>query len=165
MKPKQSRVPEPKAAQCRDAIALIRRTSGYTDVADDLDAWFASLDVIYDPNLPDRAQVSVLGTLILGPEPFEPPLLGLAETLVHEHHHRFRQHHLQKTVSVWAGIATRTPVMARYERPAWRAALAFVQTVRQHQVCDPAECDAEEHAIRTSWEIHYQIPLEPERDR
>jgi len=144
---------------------MIRRTPGHTVVADDLEAWFASGDVIYEPNLPDRAQVTVLGILILGPEPFDPPLLGLAETLVHEHHHRFRQHHLQKTVSVWAGIATRTPAMARYERPAWRAALAFVHAVRQHQICNPADCDSEEFAIRTSWEIHYQIPLEPEPDR
>ncbi len=160
MTPKSAPIHEPQVSRCRDAIDLIRRTVGYSAVADDLEGWFAAGNVRYDPDLSDRAQVSVLGFLILGPEPFEPPLLGLAETLVHEHHHRFRQHHFEKTVSVWAGLATRTPIMARYERCAWRAALRFVQEVRNQQLCDPAECDSEEHAIRTTWDIHYRIPLE-----
>ena len=141
------------------AVALIGAVPGYSAVAVELSAWKAKGQVRWDPGLPDRAVVHFLGHMTMGPEPFDGHLAGLAETLVHEHHHRFRQHHWQKTVSYWTGIATGSPPMARYERPATLASLRFLEDAARHGAVDRTTAVAEQNAIRKSWALHYRIPL------
>ena len=154
-------LPQPIASRTAQAVELIRSVEGYHAVADDLELWQRRRAVRYVATLVDRAQTTLSGLLVIGPEPFDGPLISLGETLVHEHFHRFRQGHLAKTTSFWIGVATRSPVMARYERPAWRAGLAFVRAARAQHAWDALECDAEEIAILRSFEHHYRMPLEP----
>ena len=85
--------------------------------------------IVINPQLSDRAQVDWRGTLSLGPQVFaeegDAGMVSLAGTLVHEAFH-LSQFPLLKTVSFWAGVATKTNVMARYERPAYEAQARFL---------------------------------------
>ena len=112
----------------REAIRLIEHVPGYTLTARELADLLSRGGIRFVPTLPDRGQATLIGIILLGPEPFEGHILGLAETLVHEAFHR-HQFPLLKTASFWAGVATRTPVMRRYERPAYEATMRFLETV------------------------------------
>ena len=92
----------------------------------------------------------------MGPEPFAPgsTLLGLAETLVHERFH-LTQNPLEKTVSFWTGVATKTDGMARYEKPAYQAAETFLERFRQTFPALAAESEAELVAVRDTFESSY----------
>jgi len=113
------------------ALDLIVATPGYEGVADDLARLDRAGRIRYAATLEDRAHAGQLGTITLGPEALATGPLSLAETLVHEHFHLKRQNPFHKTVSFWSGIATRTPIMARYERAAYWAALDFLHAVAQ----------------------------------
>lgn len=137
------------------ALELIRSTPGYETVAADLQSLHARGRVHYVPTLPDRAHAGLLGAITLGPEAVTGSALSLAETLVHEHFHLKRQSHLAKTVSFWAGIATRTPVMARYERPAYQAALDFLAAVARARPDLAGEAEAEAGAVGATFAAQY----------
>jgi hypothetical protein len=115
-------------ARLREAILLIGRTPGYAETARELAELLARGKIRFVPTLEDRGQATLTGVILLGPEPFQEGTLGLAETLVHEAYHR-HQFPLLKTASFWSGVVTGTPVMRRYERPAYEAALRFLEAV------------------------------------
>ena len=134
----------------QDAIRIIRTTPGYASVAVTLAQMASENRIRLDPNLQDRAQAGLLGTITLGPEAVESSPLSLAETLVHEHYH-LRQNPFLKTVSFWSGLATRTPVMKRYEQPAYQAAMDFLEAVKRARPSLANEAEAERTAIRQAF--------------
>ena len=131
---------------------------GYAPVAETLTRWLDAGRIVYVPTLVDRAHAGLTGRITLGPEALSGSLLGLAETLVHEWWHIARQVPLEKTASFWLGVATGTPTMARYERPAYRAALEFLTAAAS--LPDLAE-DAvrEADAVRATFATEYRVPL------
>lgn len=141
------------------AVALIAATPGYEAVAQDLVRLLQRQRIRFVPALIDRAHAGLTGTIHLGPEPLAGSVLSLAETLVHEHFHLRRQSHFAKTVSFWTGIFTRTPVMARYERPAYDAALRFLQAAAHAHPDLAEEAAAEAHAVRATFEACYKRNL------
>lgn len=115
-------------ARIAEAIDLIGSVPGYAETAQDL----RQRRIRYRPNFTDRGQVSLWGTILLGPEPFEGAgeagRVSLAGTLVHEHWHT-RQSPILKTVSFWRGVFTRTHPMRRIEWPAYRRQAGFLQSL------------------------------------
>jgi len=144
--------PEARIAQ---AVSLIAQVPGYSMIAQDL----AARRVLFVPKLKDRGEARLSGTILIGPEALEGSFVGLAETLVHEQFHT-QQNPFAKTPSFWLGVFTGTPLMARYERPAYRAALRFLEQLalshREH--ADEAQREAE--AVRLSYASLYRLPLE-----
>ena len=130
-----------------EALRLIRSTPGHAEVGARLEQLVSQGRLRVDLNLPDRARAGLLGTITLGPEAAEASALSLAQTLVHEAHH-LRQNPLLKTASFWAGVLTRTPVMRRYEQPAYQSAIDFLQVVGQAHPYLAAEARAEQNAVR-----------------
>ena len=137
-----------------EAIALIAQVPGYAAVAQDL----ARRPLRYVPTLLDRGQASLTGTILLGPEALEGGQVGLAETLVHEHYHT-QQNPFAKTPSFWIGVFTRTPVMARYERAAYQAAVIFLETLAEALPEYAREARGEAETVRLSYELLYRLPL------
>jgi len=150
---------EEQKARVQAAIALVTRTPGYGVVGAGLKAHLSRGRVCFDPALPDRAQAGLTGRIVLGPEAMGSPTLSLAQTLVHEWHH-VHQFPLEKTVSFWMGALMGRPVMGRFERPAYRAALRFLQAAAQAfpDLADAAR--AEQGAITTVFEAEYGGPIE-----
>ncbi|MBC7807926.1 MAG: hypothetical protein H7145_17490 [Akkermansiaceae bacterium] len=138
------------------AIALIGSVPGYEAEAESLREMLVAGRIRYVATMEDRAHAGLLGTITLGPEPFAPggTLLGLAETLVHERFH-LTQNPLEKTVSFWAGVATKSDVMARYEKPAYQAAENFLRRFAQTFPALATESDTELFAVRSSFESSY----------
>lgn len=131
----------------QSALQLIAATPGYEKTAHKLQQLAQSRRVRFDAAMEDRAQTGLLKNIVLGPEAMESSPLSLAQTLVHEHFHLY-QNPLLKTVSFWSGMATRTHVMARYERPAYRAAWEFLQVVARTHPHLAGIARAEQNAIR-----------------
>ena len=142
-----------------EAIALIARVPGYASVASEL----TGCTIRYIPTLQDRGQATLAGVILLGPEAWEAGPVGLAETLVHEHYHT-RQNPFAKTPSFWIGVFTRTPVMARYERPAYQMAFTFLQQLATTLPEFAEQARAEGEAVRLSYESLYRLPLWPQGD-
>ena len=140
----------PEALPIAEAIALIGRVPGYERVAQNL----VRRTIRYIPTLEDRGQATLTGVILIGPEALLGSLVGLAETLVHEEFHT-RQSHLLKTHSFWSGVFTRTPVMARYERPAYQAALDFLAALGGAFPEYAAEARAEYDMVQVSFEASY----------
>lgn len=136
------------------ALELIARVPGYAPVALAL----RKAHPRYLPTLTDRGQATLGGGVYVGPEAVEGGVVGLAETLVHEHFHT-RQSPLAKTPSFWKGVFTRTPVMARYERPAYQAAVTFLKALAQALPEYREEALAEAEAVQISYEALYRLPL------
>ena len=132
------------------AIALIARVPGYEDTAQNL----KRRTVRYVPELGDRGQATLTGVILIGPEALLGGVVGLAETLVHEEFHT-RQNPFLKTHSFWSGVFTRTPVMARYERPAYQAALDFLGALAAACPEYAGEALAEAQAVRASFTAFY----------
>ena len=141
------------------ALRLIGATPGYEEVGRFLAKLWAQNRIRLDWKTEDRARASLLGTITLGPEAVASSALSLAQTLVHEAHH-LHQNPLLKTVSFWSGIATRTPIMRRYERPAYQAALNFLAAVRQSHPHLAAEVEHEQSAIRQVFATVYDSALD-----
>ena len=143
-----------EALKIEQAIALIAHVPGYEAVALNL----TRRTIRFVPTLIDRGQATLMGVILIGPEALNGGLVGLAETLVHEELHT-RQSHLLKTHSFWSGVFTQTAVMARYERPAYRAALDFLWALAhacpEHADEARADCDA----IRASYALNYGLAL------
>lgn len=141
------------------AISLIERTPGYEALGVELRGLAASGRIVLVPHLTDRAHAGLTGRIYLGPEPFaEGSVLGLAETLVHERFH-LHQFPLLKTASFWAGVATGTPPMARYERPAYRAAYDFLEAVAAAFPDLTDEARREQAAVAAVFAAEYGRPL------
>lgn len=149
-------MPTEIAEKITQAIALIRSVPGYEGESQILAQLLSDGKIRYVPTLEDRAHAGLLGAITLGPEPFAPggTILGLAETLVHERFH-LTQNPLAKTVSFWTGVATKSDVMARYEKPAYQAAEAFLQQFRQTFPALADESDSELYAVRSTFENAY----------
>ncbi len=143
-----------EALKIEQAIALIARVPGYAEVAQNL----SRRTVRFVPTLIDRGQVTLMGVILIGLEALEGSLVGLAETLVHEEFHT-RQRHLLKTHSFWSGVFTRTPVMARYERPAYKAALEFLLALASTFPEHSKEAHVESEAVRASYAANYRLAL------
>jgi hypothetical protein len=141
------------------ALELIRATPGYENIAAELARLAAQGRIRVDSKLEDRAQAGLLGTITLGPEAIESNPLSLAQTLVHEHYH-LHQNPLEKTVSFWSGVWQRTPVMRRYEQPAYRAALRFLNAVENSQPHRAEEVQREQAAIRQVFAINFGGEIE-----
>lgn len=110
-----------------DALKLIDSVPGYDQTA----ARLKGLVIEYLPSLPDRARITLRSKIIVGPAAIvdgDDGPVGLAGTLVHEEFHA-RQHPLLKTASFWVGVFTRTPVMARFEWPAYYAQVDFLRAL------------------------------------
>ena len=135
------------------ALALIARVPGYEGVAQNL----SRRTIRYLPTLTDRGQATLTRVILVGPEALLGGVVGLAETLVHEEFHT-RQSPLLKTHSFWSGVFTRTPVMARYERPAYQAALAFLAALAAAFPEHADEAHAEAEAVRASFTAFYEAP-------
>lgn len=145
-------------AALHEALRLIRTTPGYAEVGVEL-AQLASEDRIrIDMALDDRAHAGLLGVITLGPEAAESSPLSLAQTLVHEHFH-LHQNPLQKTVSFWGGVLSRTPVMKGYEQPAYQAAFDFLEAVKRAHPPLATEAASEQAAIAQVFEIGFGAPL------
>lgn len=141
-------------AAIEEALGIIAATSGYHRVADELRRLAARGRVRFHAGLEDRAHAGLTKTVILGPEALESHPLSLAQTLVHEHYH-LHQNPFLKTVSFWSGVATRTPVMRRYERPAYHAAYAFLEAVKTSQPALATVAQSEQVAICQVFEQSY----------
>lgn len=135
------------ASAIEEALDIIAATPGYRSVAGKLRRLAARGRIYFHAGLEDRARAGLAKTITLGPEAMESHPLSLAQTLVHEHYH-LHQNPFLKTVSFWSGVATRTPVMRRYERPAYRAADEFLEAVKKSQPSLAAIARAEQEAIR-----------------
>lgn len=131
----------------QEALRIIRATPGYAPIGVELAQMAADDRIRLDPTLEDRAQAGLLGTLTLGPEAMEGSPLSLAQTLIHEHFHLHRQSPWLKTWSFWSGVAQGTPVMKRYEQPAYRAAHDFLEAVKRARPDLADEAGAEQRAI------------------
>jgi hypothetical protein len=140
------------------ALSLVARTPGYDTVSADLQALYADGKIRYHDAMEDRGHAGLLGGITLGAEPFG-SVLGLAETLVHEHFHLRRQFPLQKTVSFWGGVFTGTNPMRRYEAPAYQAGIDFLMAVARAEPPLRDEAAAEIEAIRLTFEREYGQPL------
>lgn len=135
------------------AIGLIESVPGYEAVA----AHLRQCTIRYVPTLEDRGEVTRFsGVVLIGPEALQSGLVGLAETLVHEEYHT-RQHPLCKTHSFWSGVFTRTDVMARYERPAYRAAANFLEALARAHPEHADEARAEAEVVRASYTAFYGL--------
>ena len=141
-----------------EAIELIGRVPGFEGEATRLATLSREGRIRFAPEMDDRGRASLSGIITLGPEAFLGSRLGLAETLAHEAFH-LRQNPFYKTASFWAGVATRTPVMRRYERPAYAYAFRFL---RAAEIALPewAETARQEQAeLLASFRYHYRASL------
>ncbi|MEO7717612.1 MAG: hypothetical protein ABIY70_15545 [Capsulimonas sp.] len=116
----------------------------------------------FDARLTDRAQTTMLRTIVLGPEPFhgeaEWAAVSLAGTLVHEHWHT-RQNPLWKSWSFWAGILTRTHPMLRYEQPAYARQIGFLEELARVSPAHTPFARAEAEEVRAAFALHYRGEL------
>lgn len=140
------------------AIELVDSVPEYGKVAGRL----RLLRVEYLPSLPDRAHATLQSQIIVGPKALtnlDKGLFSLAGTLVHEEFHT-RQNPLLKTASFWTGVFTRTPVMARYEWPAYRAQVAFLRALARSQPTLAGLVEREITSIVESAHRYYGRPAE-----
>ena len=144
----------PNSPQFQQAIRLIQSTPGYVEIGVALAQMASENRIRVDGNLEDRAQAGLLGTITLGPEAVESSALSLAQTLVHEHFH-LRQNPLQKTVSFWSGVLSLSPVMKRYEQPAYQAGIDFLEAVKRKHPHLTDEADNEQAEIRQIFELDF----------
>ncbi len=142
----------------QNALQLLAATPGYEKTARELQQLAQSGHLRFDASLQDRAQAGLLKTITIGPEAMASSPLSLAQTLVHEQFH-LHQNPLLKTVSFWSGIGTRTPVMARYERPAYRAAWDFLEAAKSAHPHLASEARSEQNAIRIVFENDFKQNL------
>ncbi len=150
---------EEHEARVAAAIALVMRTPEYGVVGAGLKAHMDRGRIGYEPTLPDRAQAGLTGRIVLGPEAMGSSTLSLAQTLVHEWHH-VHQFPLAKTLSFWLGVLMGRPVMRRFERPAYRAALGFLDAAGRAfpDLADAAR--AEQGAIESVFAAEYGGPID-----
>ncbi len=141
------------------AIGLIRSVRGYNEIGIELEQLAAQNRIRVDANLDARAQTSLSGIITLGPEAIASSALSLAQTLVHEHYH-LHQNPFLKTASFWAGVATRTPVMRRYEQPAYEMALDFLEAVKRDHPHLAREAEIEQNAVRCVFANDFGVQLE-----
>ncbi len=140
------------------AIDLICATPNYGAIGWRLAQLTAKNRLRVDLNLEARAETSLRGIITLGPEAIASNPVSLAQTLVHEAYH-VCQNPFLKTVSFWSGVATRTPIMRRYEQPAYQAALDFLSALQQVRPDLAAEVEAEQNAVRCVFANDFGVML------
>jgi hypothetical protein len=140
-----------------DALALIASVPGYEGVARSLRDKQTGGKLRLEA-IEDRGSASVLGVIRIGPEVLADGPVALAATLVHEHFHT-TQFPLVKTVSFWVGAFTGTHVWQRLERPAYQAAVEFLETLALARPDLAAECGREIEATRASFQAFYNAAL------
>jgi len=141
-----------------EAVDLVDSVPGYGKIAGRL----RRLRIDYLPSLPDRAHTTLRSKIIVGPRALlesDPTPFSLAGTLVHEEFHT-RQNPFLKTASFWTGVATRSPVMARYEWPAYRAQTTFLRALAQSRPDLRDAIDREINAIVDAVYRYYGRPPE-----
>lgn len=136
------------------AIEVVAATPGYASQALALRRLMTRERIRFHAGLGDRAQAGLTKIITLGPEAMESHPVSLAQTLVHELFH-LHQNPFLKTVSFWSGVATRTPVMRRYEQPAYRAAYDFLEAVKNAQPHLAAIAQSEQDAIQQVFACDY----------
>lgn len=139
------------------ALVLVGQTPGYESTAADLNRRWKSGKLRIEP-ITDRGNASFSGVIRIGPETLADGLVATAATLVHEQFHT-TQFPLAKTASFWSGIVTGTPVWQRLERPAYRAAVAFLETLAQSRPDLASDCQREIVATRVSFQSFYEDTL------
>lgn len=139
------------------AITLVSETPGYSHIAADLHQRWNSGKLRIEP-ITDRGTTSFNGIIYIGPETLGDGLVATAATLVHEHFHT-TQFPLTKTVSFWSGVFTSTPVWQRLERPAYRAAVAFLEALSQSRPDLTRDCQHEIAATHASFQSFYKDTL------
>jgi hypothetical protein len=137
-----------------EALRVIRSTRGYVPVGVELAQLASQGQIIVDAEMEDRAHASLLGSIMLGPEAVAATPLSLSQTLVHELFH-LHQNPFEKTLSFWLGVFTGTPVMQRYERPAYLAAFRFLEAVKASHPHLSREAEAEQRAVAQVFEISF----------
>ncbi len=137
-----------------EAIALILRTPGYEEAARDLSDTVARGKMRFAADIEDRAHAGLTGVYHIGDEALNGSCLGLAETLIHERHHT-HQNPLAKTASFWKGAFTGANIMRDYERPAYEAAIEFLQAVERWLPDLADEARQEQSAIRQVFLTEY----------
>lgn len=148
------------SSRLQEALRIIGSTPNYSEVAVEL-AQLASEDKVqFNPALADRAQATLLGSIMLGPEAMSSSPLSLAQTLVHEHFH-LHQNPFLKTLSFWSGIVRGAPVMKHYEQPAYQAAQDFLEAVKRARPDLAVEAEGEQRAIQQVFKISYGGSLKP----
>ncbi len=138
----------------QQAIRLIQSTPGYAETGVALAQMASENRIRVNANLEDRAQAGLLGPITLGPEAVESSALSLAQTLVHEHFH-LQQNPLLKTVSFWSGVLAKSPVMKRYEQPAYQAGIDFLEAVKAKHPHLADEAENEQDEIRQVFQIGF----------
>lgn len=128
------------------ALSLIAATPGYQRHAEELRRLAERGRIRFDAAMEARAEAGLTKIITLGPEALTSHPLSVAQTLVHELYH-LHQNPFLKTVSFWSGVATGTPVMRRYEQPAYRAAYEFLEVVKTSQPQLAAVAQSEQNAI------------------
>jgi hypothetical protein len=136
-----------------EALALIASVPGYETIARSLHDKQTSGKLRLE-NIADRGSASVWGVIRIGPEVLADGPVALSATLVHEQFHT-TQFPLVKTGSFWAGVVTGTPVWRRLERPAYRAAVGFLQALARARPDLAAECAREIGATCASFQSLY----------
>ena len=137
-----------------EALRLIRTTPGYIEIGVELAQRASENRIVVNRVLEDRAQTSLRGVIMLGPEAVQSTPLSLAQTLVHEHFH-LHQNPLQKTSSFWLGALSRTATMRRYEQPAYQAAINFLEAVKRAHPYLRTEAENEQAAVRQVFAINF----------
>ncbi|MBC8101885.1 MAG: hypothetical protein H7Z41_04775 [Cytophagales bacterium] len=146
-------------ARLQAAIDLVAKTPGYESAGRELFDLRLRGKLRFLPDLADRGQATLGGQILIGPEALWGGTVGLAETLVHEHWHLRRQSVFAKTSSFWMGVATRQPVLRRYEIPAYGAALSFLVAVAARFPELAGEARSEQESVRASFADGYNGPL------
>jgi hypothetical protein len=132
------------------ALNLLRSVPGYIDDASSI----LFHKILYISHLKDRAQISVLGTIRVGPLAAFASPVSLAGTLVHELHHA-RQPLLYRTWSFWRGVFRREHPHKWLEWPAYDAQIRFLRAASAAGISGAAE-EAEE--VLAAFRLHYGEP-------
>ncbi len=140
-----------------DALALIASVPGYGAVVGSLHEK-RSAGKLRLEDIEDRGSASALGVIRIGPEALSDGPVALAATLVHEQFHT-TQFPLTKTASFWAGAITRTHVWRRLERPAYRAAVEFLQALARARPDLADQCAHEIAANESAFRALYNDAL------
>ena len=144
--------------QISQALELICSIRGYKETGIALQKLAAQNRIRFDREMEDRAQTGLLGNITLGPEAIASNTVSLAQTLVHEAYH-LHQNPFLKTVSFWTGFLTHTPVMRRYEQPAYQAAIDFLADVKRTQPHLAQEAEREQNAMRCVFANDFGVTL------
>ena len=137
----------------RSALDVIRSTYDYLDVSERI----LFRRIYYSPKFIDRAEITLLGAIRVGPAACE-SAVSLAGTLVHEEFH-LRQPLLWRTWSFWRGIWRREHTMKWLEWPAYRQQISFLLAAARQGF---PEAGSEAREVLESFRFYYGEPEDAE---